>query len=92
MKPRSSFLGYSSITEAPEGIRSSVAPTTAWSYMVVDLGLILPLCLDIKLSFKSGNKKQQERRKKLEYVRCGVCSGKLWAAALQTLSIAAGMC
>lgn len=47
MKHHSSFLGYSSITDAPQGIRSSIAPTTAWSYMVVDHGLILPLCFQL---------------------------------------------
>lgn len=51
MKHHSSFLGYSSINEAPWGIRSSLAPTTAWSYMVVDLGLVLPLHFHLRHSW-----------------------------------------
>lgn len=43
MKHHSHFLGCSSIAEAPWEIRSSIAPTIAWSYMVVELGLVLPL-------------------------------------------------
>lgn len=55
----------------------------AWAHFACDVlpahlppwSQALPF-LDIKLSFKSGNKKRQKKKEKCEDVKCGICCGR----------------